>query len=76
MTKQMPKAMQQKVNRMSKLMSQLIDLNQELERWLEDSGITTDGFDYTYDHREHPGYWIVDADAFIAEVNSDLAKEA
>ena len=76
MTKQMPKAMQQKVNRMSKLMSQLIDLNQELERWLEDSGITTDGFDYTYDHREHPGYWIVDVDAFIAEVNRDLAKEA
>ena len=74
MTKQLPKAMQQKINRMSKLMSQLIDLNQELEQWLEDSGITPDGFDYTYDHREHPGYWISDADGFIAEVNRDLAR--
>ena len=74
MAKQMPKAMQKKLERVDRLMSQIIDLNQDIERWLEASGITEDGFDYTSDFREYPGYWIVDREGFIAKVNQDLEE--
>ncbi len=74
MAKQMPKAMQKKLERVDRLMSQIIDLNQDIERWLEASGITEDGFDYTSDFRECPGYWIADREGFIAKVNQDLEE--
>lgn len=71
MTKQMPKTMIGKVERMNKLMQQVVDLNCELEQWLEKNGIE-DGFDFTGDYRESRGYEIYDVDGFINAVNEAL----
>lgn len=71
MTKQMPKTMIAKVERMNKLMQQVVDLNCELEQWLEKNGIE-DGFDFTGDYRETRGYEIYDVDGFINAVNEAL----
>jgi len=73
MTKQMPKYMIEKINRMNKLMQQVCELNSELETWLEENDVTCDGFDFTYDYRESRGYEIYDLDGFVKEVNENLA---
>ena len=71
MTKQMPKTMINKIERMNKLMEQVVSLNIELEEWLEKNGIS-DGFDLATDYRESRGYEIFDVDGFVARVNEEL----
>jgi hypothetical protein len=64
MAKRVPKHIIQKLERMSKLMGQLTDLNMELEEWMESNGIEN-GFDFTYDYRYEPAYEIQRREEFI-----------
>lgn len=73
MTKQMPKTMIAKIERMNKLMQQVVDLNFELEEWLEKNGFE-DAYDFTFDYRESRGYEIVHVDWFVNDVNEELSK--
>ena len=57
MTKRVPKHIRQKVERMSRLMSQIVALNSELESWLESNGVD-DGWDFIAEYRAEPGYEI------------------
>lgn len=71
MSKQMPKYMVEKINRMNKLMQQIVELNFQLEEWLEANGVE-DGYDLTVDYRESRGYEIFDVEGFVQEVNDSL----
>lgn len=71
MAKQMPKYMVKKVERMSELMEQIVDLNFEVEEWLEKNGIE-DGFDFTYDHRDSRGYGVTNVSEFVQAVNDAI----
>lgn len=55
MSKRVPKHIKQKVERMSRLMEKLVDLNTELESWLEANGIE-DGYDFMSQYRQDVGY--------------------
>ena len=70
---QMPKYMAKKVERMNRLMSEIVDLNLELEDWMEANGID-DSFDFTYDHRDDRGYAIIDITSFIEAVNEAMSE--
>ncbi len=72
-SKQMPKYMAKKVERMNRLMSEIVDLNLELEDWMEANGID-DSFDFTYDHRDDRGYAIIDITSFIEAVNEAMSE--
>ena len=71
MAKRVPKHIIQKLERMSKLMSQLTDLNMELEAWMERNGIE-DAFDFAYDWRYEPAYEIQNRDDFIRAVEAAI----
>jgi len=64
MAKRVPKHIIQKIERMSKLMGQLTDLNMELEEWMEKNGIE-DAFDFTHDWRYEPAYEITRREDFV-----------
>lgn len=72
MTKKMPKYMIEKMEQMARLMGKLQDLNEELEDWLEENGVTDYAFDYVSDWRWEPAYEISDRDGFVKAVNADL----
>lgn len=72
MAKQTPRHIIKKIERMNRLMEQLIDLNVELEDWLEKNGIE-DGFDFTYDNRDDRGYAIIWPDQFIEKINEAIS---
>lgn len=55
--KRVPKHIKRKVERMSRLMTQIVELNQELEGWLEANGIE-DGWDFMTEYRQETGYEI------------------
>lgn len=71
MAKRVPKHIIQKMERMSRLMGQLTDLNMELEEWMEKNGIE-DAFDFTHDHRYEPAYEILDIGTFIEAVEEAI----
>lgn len=71
MAKQMPKYMVEKIRRMNRLMAEIIDLNEELENWMEKNGIDY-GFDFTFGHRDDSGYGILDVDWFVQCVNDAI----
>lgn len=71
MAKQMPKYMVKKVERMSNLMEQIVDLNIEVEEWMEKNGIE-DGFAFTYDHRDDRGYGVINVREFVQAVNDAI----
>ena len=72
MSKQMPKYMVKKVERMCALMEQIVSLNMELEEWLEANGIE-DGFDFTCEHRDDRGYAVWNVESFVEAVNAELS---
>lgn len=65
--KTVPKHIRTKIERMNRLMDALVDLNLEVEAWMESNGIE-DAFDFTGDHRDDRGYGIMFPDDFINEV--------
>lgn len=69
-----PKHIQKKVTRMNELMDKIVDLNMELEKWLEERG-AKDGFDFTYEHRESVGYSIQDVNGFYGKVERELGRK-
>lgn len=71
MAKRVPKHIIQKLERMSKLMGQLTDLNMEVEEWMERSGIES-AFDFTHDWRYEPAYEIQNRDDFIRAVEAAI----
>ena len=70
--KTVPKHVIGKVNRMSDLMQKIMEINSELEDWLESSGVTDYGFDFTGDFREASGYEIYDQEGFYRAIESKL----
>ena len=71
MAKRTPKYIIDKIYRMNRLMQQVVDLNFELEEWLEANGIY-DGFDFTYDYRDDRGYGIIDVGEFVKDINEAI----
>lgn len=71
MAKQTPKYIIQKIERMNALMEKIVELNFELEEWMEGNGIE-DGFGATFDYRDDRGYGIIDTDAFIDMLNDQI----
>ena len=71
MAKRVPKHIIHKLERMSKLMGQLTDLNIELEKWMEKNGIE-DAFDFTHDYRYEPAYEILDRKAFVEAIEEAI----
>lgn len=72
MARQVPKHIKAKIERMNRLMAQVVELNEELERWLESSGVAADGYDYVTEWKLLPGYEIARPDDFVAKVDNDL----
>ena len=66
-----PKHIINKVERMARLMDQLVELNIEVEEWMEKNGID-DAFDFTRDYRDDRGYGISFPYDFIAKVERRL----
>lgn len=71
MAKRVPKHIIQKLERMSRLMGQLTDLNMELEAWMEKNGIE-DAFDFTTDWRYEPAYEIERRNDFIEALEAAI----
>jgi hypothetical protein len=71
MARKVPKYIRENIYKTSKLMQKVVDLNFELEEWLEKQGIK-DGYDMTYSYRESRGYEIYDVEGFIAKVEEQL----
>lgn len=71
MAKRVPKHIIQKMERMSKLMDQLTDLNVQVEEWMEGSGIEN-GFDFTSDYRYEPAYEICDIPEFVKAIEAAI----
>lgn len=72
MAKRTPKYIIEKIDRMNRLMQQVVDLNFELEEWLEANGIE-DGFDFTFDQRDDRGYGIIDVGEFVKDINEAIS---
>lgn len=72
MAKQTPKHIKAKVERVNRLMEQIIALNMEIEEWMEKSGVTDDGFDYTYDFRDDRGYAYLMPEQLFERIDGDL----
>ena len=62
-----PKHIKAKVERINRLMEQIVELNMEVEDWLEKNGIEN-GFDFTDDFRDSRGYGIDSAETFYARI--------
>jgi len=62
-----PKHIKAKVERINKLMEQIVELNMEVEGWLEKNGCD-DAFDFTTDFRNCRGYGIDSVETFYARV--------
>ena len=63
MTKKVPMYVLRKVDRMNNLMQKIVDLNLEVEEWLEKNGVT-DGYDFANQFRDDRGYGIYDVLGF------------
>jgi flagellar hook-associated protein FlgK len=72
MAKRVPKHIKAKVERANRLMEQITALNMEIEEWMEKSGVTDDGFDYTYDFRDSRGYGYFTPEWFFERIDGDL----
>lgn len=69
--KTVPKHIRAKVERMGRLMDQLVELNIEVETWMERNGIE-DAFDFTSDYRDDRGYGIDRAADFIEALEREF----
>ncbi len=74
MAKQLPKHLVEKAERANRLMAQIVDINIELERWIEKNGIAPDGFDFLYHFRECEGYDYSGVGDMVNYINAALAK--
>lgn len=72
MTKRVPKHIKAKIERMSRLMETIIDLNMEVEEWLEKNAGVDNGFDFAYDYRDDRGYGITNVSDFISAIEESL----
>lgn len=71
MAKRVPKHIISKIERMSKLMDTLVDLNIEVEEWVE-KNTGKDAFDMTTDYRDDRGYGIMFTYDFISKIEENL----
>lgn len=71
MAKKIPKYIRQNILKTSLYMEKVVNLNLELEEWLEKQGIG-DGFDLSGDYRESRGYEIFDVDGFLDRVLEEI----
>lgn len=73
MAEGVPKHVVRKVERMNRIMQQLVDLNFELEEWLEANGVE-DAYDLTFDYRDVRGYGIHWPDRFLDQVRRETGR--
>ena len=71
MAKKMPKYMVDKVRRMNALMQQIVDLNMEVEEWLEKNGVENP-YEVGFDYHECRGYEVYDVEGFVQTMNEAM----
>lgn len=71
MAKRVPKYIIQKMEMANKLMEQVVDLNFQVEGWMESNGIY-DAFDFTYDYRDNRGYGYLWVDRFVESIENEI----
>lgn len=74
MARTVPKHVIRKIDRMNRLMGEIVSLNFELEEWLEKNGVE-DGFAFTSDYRDDRGYAIHWPDDFVAAIEAELEQQ-
>ena len=62
-----PKYVVKKIERMNRLMQEIVDLNIEVEGWIEANGCEN-AFDLSVGYRDDRGYGISGVDGFLSEV--------
>lgn len=72
MAKQMPKYMIEKIEKMNAAVYKAQELAEEIEAWIEENGISDDGYDYVYSFADSTAYSIANK-RFVRDVNSELA---
>lgn len=72
--KTVPKHIKEKVARMNRLMQQLVDLNIEVETWMEKAGIEN-AFDFTDGYRDDRGYGIMFPYSFVNDIEGAINGE-
>lgn len=72
--KTVPKHITKKIERMERLMDQLVALNIEVEEWVEEHAGVPNAFELTEDNRDDRGYSLWRPEEFIAKVE-DLLNE-
>lgn len=71
MAKRVPKYIIQNIQRTNELMQKIVDMNYELEAWIQKQGIEN-GSDFTFDYRESRGYEIYDVEGLIARIEEKI----
>ena len=66
--KTVPKHIKAKIERMSRLMDALVDLNIEVEEWVEKNTGIDSAFDLAEDNRDDRGYAYWNSSRFIEDV--------
>lgn len=70
--KRVPKHIKAKIERTNRLMETIIDLNIEVEEWIEGNTGIDDAFDFTSDYRDDRGYGINQVAEFIDRIESEV----
>lgn len=72
--KTVPKYIKNKVERMNRLMDELVTLNIEVEEWAEKLGVT-DAYDLAYCNRDDRGYAILDVGAYVTDLEDAINSQ-
>lgn len=70
--KTVPKYIRRKIERMSALMEQIVELNIDVELWVEDNSDVYDAFWMSEDNRDVRGYGITDIDGYVRAIEDAI----
>ncbi len=73
--KSVPKYITKKIYRVGQLMNQIVDLNLEIEEWIEQNAGVKDAFDFEMDNHDNRGYAYWLESDFIAKVERRLNEK-
>lgn len=73
--KTVPKYITKKIYRVGQLMNQIVDLNLEIEEWIEQNAGVKDAFDFEMDNHDNRGYAYWLESDFIAKVERRLNEK-
>ena len=74
MARRVPNYIKQNIYQTEKYMEKIVELNKQLERWIETSGIDEYGFEYINDHNwiEYSGYSFWGIEDILNTLEEDL----